>query len=83
MAELVRENDWIAEERKFFGQPNTSYDFNVHDPRDARKRLQKLSDKKEELSKNVNMRAMAMLDRTEEEVGVCFFESVVWWPKAT
>jgi len=64
---LVR-YDWISDERKYFGQPNTAYDFKATDPKEAGKRIQKLQEIKDKLSKNVNMRAMNMLGKAEEQV---------------
>ena len=60
--------DWIVDERKFFGQANSSYDFNANDPREANKRMHKLQETKEKLAKSVNMRAMNMLGKAEEQV---------------
>lgn len=59
--------DWISDERKYFGQANTAYDFKATDPKDAGKRIQKLQEIKEKLAKNVNMRAMNMLGKAEEQ----------------
>ncbi|KAJ8305459.1 hypothetical protein KUTeg_016004 [Tegillarca granosa] len=64
---LLQSNDWIADEKKYFGQPNTAYDFTANDPKEAERRMQKLQETKEKLSKNVNMRAMNMLGRAEEQ----------------
>jgi len=64
---LIEKYSWIADERKYFGQPNTAYDFSVQDPKEAEKRIQKLSENKEKLSKNVNVRAMNLLGSAEEQ----------------
>ncbi|XP_055956394.1 structural maintenance of chromosomes protein 2-like [Patella vulgata] len=64
---LLQEYEWITEEKKFFGQPNTGYDFKVHDPKEAGRRISRLTETKEKLSKNVNMRAMNMLGKAEEQ----------------
>jgi structural maintenance of chromosome 2 len=65
---LLEKYDWIAEERQFFGQPNSPYDFTVNDPKEAERRIQKLTESKEKLSKSVNMRAMNLLGSAEEQV---------------
>ena len=65
---LIINYDWIADEKKYFGQPNTAYDFKANDPKEAERRIKKLSDTKDKLSKNVNMRAMNMLGKAEEQV---------------
>ncbi len=67
---MLRNYDWIADEKKYFGQPNTAFDFKATDPKEAGKRIQKLTETKEKLSKNVNMRAMNMLTKAEEQVCV-------------
>ena len=64
---MLAEFEWIADDRKFFGQPNTAYDFKATDPREAKKRIEKLDEKKDKLAKTVNMRAMNMLGKAEEQ----------------
>ena len=66
---MLQRYEWIVDERKYFGQPNTAYDFAANDPKDAGKRIQKLQETKDKLSKSVNMRAMNMLGKAEEQVG--------------
>lgn len=65
---MIADNDWIATEKQFFGQPNTAYDFKANNPKEASKRLIKLEETKDKLSKTVNMRAMNMLGKVEEKV---------------
>ncbi|XP_071166504.1 structural maintenance of chromosomes protein 2-like [Mytilus edulis] len=64
---LLQNYDWIADEKKYFGQQNTAYDFKANDPKEAERRIQKLTDTKDKLSKSVNMRAMNMLGKAEEQ----------------
>ncbi|XP_041357437.1 structural maintenance of chromosomes protein 2-like [Gigantopelta aegis] len=64
---LLQQHDWIADEKKYFGQPNTAYDFQTNSPKEAERRIHKLQETKEKLSKNVNMRAMNMLGKAEEQ----------------
>ena len=61
--------EWIVTEKQYFGQANTAYDFTNSDPKDVARRLGKLQENKEKLSKNVNMRAMNMFSKAEEKVG--------------
>merc|ERR1712098_461396 len=68
-AHLLEEHEWIKDDRQFFGQQNTAYDFNAQDPGEAGRRIQKLEGTKEKLSKSVNMRAMNMLGKAEEQYG--------------
>lgn len=65
---MIAEHEWIVSERQFFGQPNTAYDFTAHDMSEVSRRLAKLQETKDKLSKNVNMRAMNMLGKAEEKV---------------
>jgi structural maintenance of chromosome 2 len=72
---LLQNYDWIIDEKKYFGQPNTAYDFQANDPKVAEKRIGKLQESKDKLSKSVNMRAMNMLGKAEEQVN-CQHEHV-------
>lgn len=65
---MLKEHSWILEERKYFGQVNTAYDFKANDPKATGHRIQKLQERKDKLSKSVNMRAMNMLGKAEEQV---------------
>jgi len=64
---MLEKNEWIADDRKFFGQPNTAYDFKANDPKEAGKAVKTLQEKKDKLEKSVNMRAMTMLGKAEEQ----------------
>ena len=64
---MLDQHPWIAEERRHFGKEHSAYDFSTKDPRDAQKRIGKLQETKEKLSKTVNMRAMNMLGKAEEQ----------------
>ncbi len=65
---MLAKYDWIAGEKDYFGMPNTTYDFNARDPKEASRKLAKLEETKDKLGKNVNMRAMNMLGKAEEKV---------------
>lgn len=65
---MLQEHDWIHSERQFFGQPNTPYDFKTNNPREAGQRLKKLEETTTKLERNVNKRAMNMLNEAEERV---------------
>ncbi|XP_068607534.1 structural maintenance of chromosomes protein 2 [Brachionichthys hirsutus] len=66
VSRMLEEHDWIRAERRFFGQPNTSYDFKSNNPREAGQRLKKLEETTNKLERNVNKRAMNMLNEAEE-----------------
>jgi structural maintenance of chromosome 2 len=65
--QMLLDHAWILEEKKYFGHPNTAYDFKTNDPKEAGRRIQKLQETKDKLSKSVNMRAMNMLGKAEEQ----------------
>jgi len=65
--QMLEKYEWISNERHFFGQPNTAYDFAANDMKEVARRLSKLQETKEKLGKNVNMRAMNMLGKAEEK----------------
>ena len=67
MQGLIAANDWINEDRHLFGQANTTYEFKKHNMKEVQHRLQEIKNRKEKLSKQVNMRAMGMLSKKEEE----------------
>ena len=69
---MLAKHDWIATEKQYFGQPNTAYDFEATDPKEAARKLNKLEETRDKLSKNVNMRAMTMLGKAEEKVFFIF-----------
>ncbi|NXF45400.1 SMC2 protein, partial [Oceanites oceanicus] len=66
VTKMLEEYEWIASEKRLFGQPNTAYDFKANDPEEAGQKLQKLQERKEKLRRNMNMRALNMLSETEE-----------------
>lgn len=75
VSRMLEEHDWIQSERQFFGQPNTPYNFKTNNPREAGQRLKKLEETTTKLERNINKRAMNMLNEAEERVrtrGVCW-----------
>ncbi|NXH22560.1 SMC2 protein, partial [Bucco capensis] len=67
ISNMLKEHEWIASDKVFFGQPNTAYDFEANNPKEAAKELQTLEETKKKLGRNVNMRAMNQLSETEEK----------------
>ncbi|NXE11058.1 SMC2 protein, partial [Lophotis ruficrista] len=66
VTKMLKEYEWIASDRALFGQPNTIYDFETTNPKEAIQKLQNLQERKEKLRRNVNMKAISMLSETEE-----------------
>ncbi|KER34025.1 hypothetical protein T265_00213 [Opisthorchis viverrini] len=64
---LLTAHPWITEERQHFGVENGAYCFTTRDPNEARRRIQTLKERRERLSRTVNMRAMNMLGSAEEQ----------------
>uniref|UniRef100_A0A182QA09 Structural maintenance of chromosomes protein n=1 Tax=Anopheles farauti TaxID=69004 RepID=A0A182QA09_9DIPT len=58
---------WIPEDKQFFGVRNTRYDYNKEDPQEAGRKLKKLQEAKDKMSRNVNQKAMVLLEREEEQ----------------
>jgi len=65
---MLADHAWILDDKKYFSQVNTAYDFKANDPKEAARRINKLQETKDKLSKSVNMRAMNMLGKAEEQV---------------
>ena len=59
---------WIRDEKQYFGNPGSSYDFKQNNPQEAGKRLSKMQEKSEKLGRNINTRAMNLLNKEEEQV---------------
>ncbi|XP_053685055.1 structural maintenance of chromosomes protein 2 [Sabethes cyaneus] len=64
---LEEKYPWITEDKEFFGVKNTRYDYNKEDPQEAGRKLNKLQDSKQKMSRNINQKAMVLLDREEEQ----------------
>ncbi|KAL1394644.1 hypothetical protein pipiens_011800 [Culex pipiens pipiens] len=64
---LEEKYPWITEDKEFFGVKNTRYDYNKEDPQEAGRKLNKLQDSKEKMSRNINQKAMVLLEREEEQ----------------
>ncbi|XP_067931601.1 structural maintenance of chromosomes protein 2-like [Watersipora subatra] len=64
---LKQKYDWIADEQQYFGQANSAYDFSQNDPERTASQISKLQEKRKGLERNVNMRAMSMLDQAQAQ----------------
>lgn len=72
----LRKYEWIETDRQFFGQPDGMYDFKENNPQEAQKRVSRLKETKEKLSRTVNVRAMNLLGKEEEQVYYIIY--IVW-----
>lgn len=43
---LLTKYDWIARDKRYFGQANTAYDFTTNEPREVEEKLAKLQEQK-------------------------------------
>ncbi|XP_057332971.1 structural maintenance of chromosomes protein 2 [Microplitis mediator] len=64
--ELVRNNPWIEQDKKYFGVPGNMYDFEAQNPAHLMDKLNHLKESRESLSRSVNTRAMNLLASEEE-----------------
>ncbi|KAH8372776.1 hypothetical protein KR009_004687 [Drosophila setifemur] len=66
MEALETKYPWIAEEKNFFGIKNTRYDYSKEDPVEAGNKLVKMQEKKDKMERTLNMNAIMVLEREEE-----------------
>lgn len=64
---LEKKYKWIAEDKKFFGTKNTRYDYSKEDPVEAGKKLHTATTQKNKMERNINVKAMMMLEREEKQ----------------
>lgn len=57
---------WIVEDKEHFGSRNTRYDYSKEDPVEAGRKLHRMQESKEKLSRNINQEAMMLLEKEEE-----------------
>ena len=49
---LMQKYDWIAEEKQYFGQANSAYDFTQNDPQETSRQISKLQVSWDETQQN-------------------------------
>jgi len=57
----------LKQKKKFFGKPQTDYDFKTRDPQEASKKLTQLKEDQQKLSKQINKKVMSMYEKAEQE----------------
>lgn len=67
LADLEEKYTWIANDKVFFGGKNTRYDYSKEDPLEVGKKLATAQAKKAKMERNVNVKAMMMLEREEKQ----------------
>lgn len=63
---LENKYTWIPEEKQYFGVPKTRYDYTQTNPIEAGRKVKKLNEEKEKMGRNLNQKAMMLLEREEE-----------------
>ncbi|XP_075160542.1 structural maintenance of chromosomes 2 [Haematobia irritans] len=58
---------WIAEDKEFFGNKNTRYDYSKENPVQAGEKLNSMIQQKEKMERHINLKAMVLLEREEEQ----------------
>jgi structural maintenance of chromosome 2 len=64
---MLREHQWIAAEKQFFGKKNTDFDFAAERMGKIEQRLASLRELQEGLSRSINKKVMAMFEKAESE----------------
>ncbi|XP_044586248.1 structural maintenance of chromosomes protein 2 [Cotesia glomerata] len=64
--ELVKNNPWIEQDKKYFGVAGNMYDFEAKNPTTLIDKLNQLKENKEQMRRSVNTRAMNLLSMEEE-----------------
>lgn len=67
MSRLVKENPWIENDKTFFGQRETEYDFTDLDREAQMSNLLKLKEENAILKRKVNMKVDVMADKSEKD----------------
>ncbi|KAI9026644.1 hypothetical protein CLU79DRAFT_58207 [Phycomyces nitens] len=63
VTDLENQHEWIADQKQFFGQPNTPYDYKSISISDTKRTLSQLALKHDSMRKKINVRVMSMIDK--------------------
>ncbi|EFN85328.1 structural maintenance of chromosomes protein 2 [Harpegnathos saltator] len=67
VSEFTQRYEWIKEEKAYFGKKGGIYDFEVNKPDEMSQKIQHLEGTHDKLSRNINVRAISLLDKEEEQ----------------
>ena len=67
VSDLTRKYEWIEQDKVYFGKAGGIYDFEVNKPDEMEQKVQRLQTMHEKLSRNINTRAISLLDKEEEQ----------------
>ncbi|OZJ01733.1 hypothetical protein BZG36_05299 [Bifiguratus adelaidae] len=65
--DLERKYDWIVDQKQYFGQEGSQYDYHNVNLSDARRTLRQLEDKYNTMRKKINVKVMNMIDNVEKK----------------
>lgn len=75
---LENKYKWIETDREYFGVKNTKYDYTKENPMESGDKLRKAQAQKEKMEKRINVKAMMLLEREEEQLKeVCNRKTIV------
>lgn len=75
---LENKYKWIETDREYFGVKNTKYDYTKENPTESGDKLRKAQAQKEKMEKRINVKAMMLLEREEEQLKeVCNRKTIV------
>lgn len=75
---LEKKYKWIETDREYFGVKNTKYDYTKENPMESGDKLRKAQAQKEKMEKRINVKAMMLLEREEEQLKeVCNRKTIV------
>lgn len=66
--QLIKDNKWVEQEKRFFGVAHTDFDFSLYEKKEAKNKLKKMIEEQKELETRVNKRVMSQFDRAEHEL---------------
>lgn len=67
LTDLEGKYKWIEEDKHFFGNKNTRYDYSKEDPDESGKKLAKAQVLKTKMERTINLKAMILLEREEKQ----------------
>ncbi|EEB08668.1 condensin complex subunit Cut14 [Schizosaccharomyces japonicus yFS275] len=67
LEQLLRDNDWIEDQKQYFGRADTVFDFTNQNIKQSRSQLQSLKERHSAMRKTVNSKVMNMIDGVEKK----------------
>lgn len=68
IAALEAKYKWIVSDKQYFGAKNTKYDYSKETPQESGEKLQQAEEKRNKMEKRINVKAMMLLEREEEQL---------------